>query len=125
MREYVSKMECEHCRQVWDIFREYFEEEGETCGVDAYPYGFVVLRWFKPGEGFALQEYFESAPELFEWLLEEVERYYLDSFQEELGLEDLTDCQLFERMPDVKKQELEERKKGFQESYERLRDSWK
>ena len=37
MREYVSKMECEHCRQVWDIFREYFEEEGETCGVDAYP----------------------------------------------------------------------------------------
>ena len=31
----------------------------------------------------------------------------------------------FERMPDVKKQELEERKKGFQESYERLRDSWK
>ena len=43
MREYVSKMECEHCRQVWDIFREYFEEEGETCGVDAYPYGFVVL----------------------------------------------------------------------------------
>ena len=74
---------------------------------------------------FDLQEYFESAPELFEWLLEEVERYYLDSFQEELGLEDLTDCQLFERMPDVKKQELEERKKGFQESYERLRDSWK
>lgn len=113
MREYVSKMECEHCRQVWDIFREYFEEEGETCGVDAYPYGFVVLRWFKPGEGFDLQEYFESAPELFEWLLEEVERYYLDSFQEELGLEDLTDCQLFERMPDVKKQELEERKRGF------------
>ena len=56
MREYVSKMECEHCRQVWDIFREYFEEEGETCGVDAYPYGFVVLRWFKPGEGFDLQE---------------------------------------------------------------------
>ena len=51
MREYVSKMECEHCRQVWDIFREYFEEEGETCGVDAYPYGFVVLRWFKPGKG--------------------------------------------------------------------------
>ena len=125
MREYVSKMECEHCRQVWDIFREYFEEEGETCGVDAYPYGFVVLRWFKPGEGFDLQEYFESAPELFEWLLEEVERYYLDSFQEELGLEDLTDCQLFERMPDVKKQELEERKKLFQESYERLNDSWK
>lgn len=125
MREYVSKMECEHCRQVWDIFREYFEEEGETCGVDAYPYGFVVLRWFKPGEGFDLQEYFESASELFEWLLEEAERYYLDSFQEELGLEDLTDCQLFERMPAVKKQELEERKKGFQESYERLGDYWK
>lgn len=31
MREYVSKLECEHCRQVWDIFREYFGEEGGTC----------------------------------------------------------------------------------------------
>ena len=122
MREYVSKMECEHCRQSGTFFESILRKKEKRAEWTHIHMDLLYSGGLNQGKGLICRNILKAL------------RSYLNGYwRKQKGTiwiprylrVDLTDCQLFERMPDVKKQELEERKKGFQESYERLRDSWK
>lgn len=108
MKEYISKTEREHCRQVKEIFRELSENRRDFCVVDAYPFGCVMLEWFVPGRGFDRQEYFTEASELFDYLLETWEKIYLFEMGKVYGNTDMDEEDIRKLLPEERKKEMEE-----------------
>lgn len=116
MKEYISKTEMEHCKQVKEIFRELSEESGDFCVVDAYPFGCVVLEWFMPESGFDRQEYFTDASELFDYLLEAWEKIYGDT--------EMSEEELRKILPEERKQEMKDIRNAYIMQYKQYNVNW-
>ena len=116
MKEYISKTEMEHCRQVKEIFRELPEDGRDFCVVDAYPFGCVVLEWFAPERGFDRQEYFTDASELFDYLLETWEKIY--------GSTEMSEEEIRDILPEERRKEMEKIRDGYIMQYETCRVNW-
>lgn len=124
MKEYISKTEMEHCKQVKEIFRELSEESGDFCVVDAYPFGCVVLEWFMPESGFDRQEYFTDASELFDYLLEAWEKIYLFEMEKIYGDTEMSEEELRKILPEERKQEMEDIRNAYIMQYKQYNVNW-
>lgn len=124
MKEYISKTEMEHCKQVKEIFRELSEESGDFCVVDAYPFGCVVLEWFMPESGFDRQEYFIDASELFEYLLETWEKIYLFEMEKIYGDTEMSEEDIRKILPEERKQEMEDIRNAYIMQYKQYSVNW-
>lgn len=124
MKEYISKTEMEHCRQVKEIFRKLSEDGRDFCVVDAYPFGCVVLEWFAPERGFDCQEYFTDASELFDYLLETWEKIYLFEMEKIYGSTEMSEEEIREILPEEGRKEMEKIRDGYIMQYEKCRINW-
>lgn len=123
MKEYISKMELEHCMQVKAIFQK-LSESNDFCVVDAYPFGCVVLEWFMPERGFDHQVYFTDASELFDYLLELWEKIYLFGMEEIYGDTEMSEEEVREILPDERKKEMADIRKDYIMQYEQCSVNW-
>lgn len=123
MKEYISKTEMEHCRQIKEIFRK-LSESSDFCVVDAYPFGCVVLEWFMPERGFDRQVYFSDASELFDYLLETWEKIYLFEMEKIYGDTEMSEEEIRKILPKERKQEMEEIRNGYILQYKQCRAKW-
>lgn len=124
MKEYISKTDMEHCRQIKEIFRKLSEDSRDFCVVDAYPFGCVVLEWFAPERGFDRQEYFTDTSELFDYLLETWENIYLFEMEKIYGSTEMSEEDIKEILPQERKKEMEKIREGYIMQYEECRASW-
>lgn len=124
MKEYISKTEMEHCRQVKEIFRELSEDGSDFCVVDAYPFGCVVLEWFAPERGFDRQEYFTDASELFDYLLETWEKIYLFEMEKIYGSTEMSEEEIREILPEERREEMVKIRAGYIMQYESYMVNW-
>lgn len=123
MKEYISKTEMEHCKQVKDIFQE-LSENSDFCVVDAYPFGCVVLEWFMPERGFDRQVYFTDASELFDYLLETWEKIYLFEMEKIYGDTEMSEAEIRKILPKERKQEMDDIRNGYMLQYKQCRAKW-
>lgn len=124
MKEYITKTEMEHCKQIKEIFRELSEEGRDFCVVDAYPFGCVVLEWFMPNSGFDRQEYFTDASELFDYLLVTWEKIYLFEMEKIYGNTEMSEEEIRKILPEERKQEMEAIRDAYLMQYEKRRKHW-
>lgn len=75
MKEYITSVQQAHCSEVKEIFDAFLQEVGDSCIVDAYPFGFLVLEWFNKEHGFSSQKVFYNASDLFDYMLSYWETY--------------------------------------------------
>lgn len=123
MKEYISKMELEHCMQVKAIFQK-LSENNDFCVVDAYPFGCVVLECFMPQRGFDQQVYFTDASELFDYLLELWEKIYLFEMEKIYGNTEMSEEEVRKILPDERKKEMADIRKNYIMQYEQRSVNW-
>ncbi|MDD3415792.1 MAG: hypothetical protein PHY47_17595 [Lachnospiraceae bacterium] len=75
MKEYITSTEQAQCLEVKEIFDTFLQEVGDSCIVDAYPFGFLVMEWFHEEYGFSSQKIFLNASDLFDYMLSYWETY--------------------------------------------------
>lgn len=124
MKEYISRTEIEHCNEVKAIFQKLSEETGDFCVVDAYPFGCVVLEWFKPNIGFDRQEYFTDASALFDYLLKTWEKIFLFEMEKIYGNTDMDEAQIQKSLPEKEKVRMKEIRNGYIMQYEQCCINW-
>lgn len=110
MKEYMSKEEYEKCKKVKEIFDTLLENKSgynEFCIADAYPFGFLVMEWFYPEEGFDSNSYFNNASELFDYSLSVWESGYLFGLKEKYSDCDMSDSQTYDKMSEEEKEAME------------------
>ena len=124
MREYITREECEHCRQVKEIFSDYLEECRDTCVTDAYPFAYVVLECFSRKGGFDSQKCMYTAPELFECLMELWECRYLFLKGLENGTVERPYAEIQTSLTERQRREMEERRDHYIQKYEVCVGGW-
>lgn len=100
-------------KKVADAFAEL--EDADIVVVDVGIYGFVKLQYYTPPTGFENDVTFTESRKLFEDLWEEWLHLQLVVMAEEMFIQDMDYDGVFERLPEEKQQELEDRKKDFAE----------
>ena len=124
MREYITREECERCRQVKEIFSDYLEECKDTCVTDAYPFAYVVLECFSRQVGFDSQKCMYTASELFACLMELWECRYLFLKGVENGTEERPYAEIRTGLTEGQRREMKERRDHYIQRYETCAGGW-
>lgn len=124
MREYITREECERCRQVKEIFSDYLEECRDTCVTDAYPFAYVVLECYSRRDGFDSQKCMYTAPELFDCLMELWECRYLFLKGVENGTEERSYAEIQTSLTEGQRREMDERRDHYIQEYEACVGGW-
>lgn len=124
MKEYITREECERCRQVKEIFSDYLEECRDTCVADAYPFAYVVLECFSQKDGFDSQKCMYTAPELFDCLMELWESRYLFLRGLENGTEERPYVEIQRLLTEGQRREMDERRSRYIRRYKACAVNW-
>ena len=124
MRGYITREECERCRQVKEIFSDYLEECRDTCVADAYPFAYVVLECFSQKGGFDSQKCMYTAPELFDCLMELWESRYLFLKGVENGTEERPYAEIRMSLTEAQRREMKEKREHYIQSYRACAVDW-
>lgn len=108
---YITEEERGKCRKVADAFAEL--EDADVIVLDAGRYGFVKLQYYTPPAGFENDVTFTDSRELFEDLWEEWLHTQLIMLAKETDMNDIAYADVFDRLPEQKKNELMGRKQHF------------
>ena len=110
-KTYITVEEQKKCRKVADAFAEL--EDVDIVVVDAGRYGFVKLQYYTPPTGFENDFTFTDSKELFEDLYEEWLHTQLIALAGEMNVSDIEYDDIYRRLAEEQRRELEEQKKVF------------
>ncbi len=110
-KTYITVEEQKKCRKVADAFAEL--EDVDIVVVDAGRYGFVKLQYYTPPTGFENDSTFTDSKELFEDLYEEWLHTQLIALAGEMNVSDIEYDDIYRRLTEEQRRELEEQKKVF------------
>ena len=110
-KSYITVEEQKKCRKVADAFAEL--EDVDIVVVDVGRYGFVKLQYYTPPTGFENDFTFTDSKELFEDLYEEWLHTQLIALAGEMNVSDIEYDDIYRRLAEEQRRELEEQKKVF------------
>lgn len=111
---FISEEERRKCKQVVDAFAELYEME-DVIVLDAGRYGFVMLRYYSPHQGFYSHDTYIDSRELFEDLWEEWLDTRLIRLSKGTAMEEETLKDIFKALPEKEQKELQDNRIYFAE----------
>ena len=120
--ELITKAECTHCLDVKRIFSDFIESQTDSCVVDAYPFGYLVLEWYDENIGFNNQTFFHRASDLFDYLLNSWKRITVYSYTRDDGKNEYNE--LLEQLTTEEQEEINLQEQRYIMEYENVSLLW-
>ena len=111
---YITDGEREKCGKVAEAFAELYEMENILV-MDAGRFGFVVLKYYRPPDGFEDMLTFTDSRKMFEDLWEEWLNTKLFLLAKGTPMDGMGYSDIFQSLSEEKQKELMDRRKDFQQ----------
>lgn len=111
---YITDGEREKCGKVAEAFAELYEMENILV-MDAGRFGFVVLKYYRPPDGFEDMLTFTDSRKMFEDLWEEWLNTKLFLLAKGTPMDGMGYSDIFQSLSEEKQKELLDRRKDFQQ----------